>query len=996
MSESSSTTPADTVLVAATDPVASQGLFFTVAELRAAMAPIGYMTPADQINAAAAAAAQATANAAIPSSTLGQPLGPAQLNASNQIPLANIPSSALGSSHFLGTWNASTNTPLIVSSTPPNVASPVGGYYIVAVAGTQSIDGNSTWHAGDWIIWNGTVWSDISGQVNPVSSVAGLQGAVSTAQLATALVGTVGLSSAGGELNVELGTTATTAAAGNDSRIVGAAQTVSVPANLTNVASITSYTGNAASIRTAGYYAAGDGGGAFYGQSNTGAPAITDGSGRSWYLQDVTGNQVNILQFGAKPDGLTDMQPGWTAADSFAVANGKAVFIPSAPVSGGWVLRTPMVATAAYTHGEAVNLASGEGTVIQWRPSQPAELTTALTNNPANASFMTSDLAINGNDGLPAIGNIVSSGWLPALATASCGFSGNVMTATGTTGRWAVGQTVSGPGMTNYCSVTSFGTGTGGDGTYNLSAAQSVSGSITVTATGYPNLSAFKAGTAAFRAVNSGIYRNCRSANCKYGVVLDTNYGHIFSYNCNWSGFFGVYCRQNGYDLYFEGCGLTGSIWSAMMGGTGVVSGTNGGITFRAVRCHIGYSPVGVDILNDGGPSNLAGVWEFYGCSFEAAGETFARILPNSVGLQMLLDMYPQIDTLKSQYEFPTSIIGTPQEYFFTILGTLDNLKGPSTSNSTGGGGFYFPGSVAGAYIGTIYPNNLGDMDLDMFGGNVVIANRAPTRIDVRNPDNSRDFLRRRDQIIRGDLLTKGNLLVNPEISSNWAVSTGTTVSVLTLASLTGSGGALAGIAVPQQVFRESNNPNVIVITNSSATPNAAVNLVADHWNAARAVCTHCWIYSTGTGSASNVTLQLITNNTAYYNGVGYARGGSAFQELLFQGERLTDFAGASSFSRCNVVGASSGQTIYLIGLMVSLDSPAAPNQLPSAYAPNGLYVGAENNGLTPAQAPQIIAFQSTPPTGSFPNGSVGINTAATTAAAALYFYVNGGWVEGP
>ena len=313
------------------------------------MSPIGYMTPADQIN--AAAAAQATANAAIPSSTLGQPLGPVQSDATNKIPLANLPTAVLGSSHYLGTWNASTNTPLIVSGTAPNVPSPVGGYYIVSVAGTPTIDGVSVWHAGDWIIWNGTSWSDLNGQVNPVSSVAGLQGAVSTAQLATALAGSSGLSSAGGLLNVVLGTTANTAAAGNDSRITGAAPTSGVYTYLANVAAIANYTGNSPALRTAGYNAPGDGGGAFYTQTNTGAPAISDGASRSWYLQDIDSAEVNILQFGAVADGKTDMQPAWAAADAFAAANKKAVFIPS-PGTGTWLLKTPMVATAFWTRGQ--------------------------------------------------------------------------------------------------------------------------------------------------------------------------------------------------------------------------------------------------------------------------------------------------------------------------------------------------------------------------------------------------------------------------------------------------------------------------------------------------------------------------------------------------------------------------------------------------------------------------------------------------------------------
>ena len=85
MSQNTGLTPADTLLIPATDPAATVGVFFTVAELRDAMSPIGYMTPANELNAAAAQAAQLTANAAIPTATLGQPLGPAQLDLSGTV-----------------------------------------------------------------------------------------------------------------------------------------------------------------------------------------------------------------------------------------------------------------------------------------------------------------------------------------------------------------------------------------------------------------------------------------------------------------------------------------------------------------------------------------------------------------------------------------------------------------------------------------------------------------------------------------------------------------------------------------------------------------------------------------------------------------------------------------------------------------------------------------------------------------------------------------------
>ena len=981
----SNNTPSDSLLIPATDPVATEGVFFTVAELRAAMSPVGYMTPADQINAAAAAAAQATANAAIPSSTLGQPLGPVQSDATNKIPLANLPAAVLGSSHYLGTWNASTNTPLIVSGTAPNVPSPVGGYYIVSVAGTPTIDGVSMWHAGDWIIWNGTSWSDLSGQVNPVSSVAGLQGAVSTAQLATALAGGSGLSSAGGLLNVVLGTTANAAAAGNDSRITGAAPTSGVYTYLADVTAIANYTGNSPALRTAGYNAPGDGGGAFYTQTNTGAPAISDGAGRSWYLQDIDSAEVNILQFGAVADGETDMQPAWAAADAFAAANKKAVFIPS-PGAGTWVLKTPMVATAFLTRGEAANIGNGSGTAIHWAPVTPTELETALTSAPVSGSFRVSDLSIVGRDVVPAIANVVTSGWLPALASASCSFSGGVMTATGTTGAWAVGQTVSGPGMSNYCTITGFGTGTGGDGTYTLSSSQGISGSITVTATGYPNLSAFKSGTACFRAAAQGVYRNCYASGSKYGMVLDDPGGHVFSYNCTWTGFFGVYCRRNTGDFYFEGCFINGN-WAGILGGTDIANTGNGGVNFRAVRCHMGFCPVGVEILNDGGTNFNAGYWEFYGSSFESFGEAVFRTLPGCFSLGVLLDMYPN-GSFNSSYQFPASVIGNPAEYFFYLPGTIVLLKSLSSSSIRGTilSSGYPSGSIATAYIGTVGSTTTGDLDLDMLAGSVVFGSHSYTRLDIRNPDTSRDFLRRREQIIRSDLLDKGNLLLNPEIPASWAVvNSGSTVSVAPLSSL--MGGALSGINIPQQVYRESNNPNVIVISNASETPFVQLGMSTSSWNTDRSLWLHGWAFSP-TGST---VIRLSATNGGFFQSSPVGTNPSSFVEVFYQGMQLPD-VGAQALSVCQISNNVVGNKIYIIGLMLSLDRPSAPNPLPGPYAPNGLYIGAENNGLSAAQAFNVLPFSGTP-SGTAPNGSLGINISAT-GTGSLYQYLNHAWVQ--
>jgi hypothetical protein len=78
-----------------------------------------------------------------------------------------------GSLIYKGSWDASTNSPTIVSSVGTN-----GNYYIVSVAGTTNINGISSWAVGDWIVFNSTTgtWQKIANQ--SVISVNGLTGAV--------------------------------------------------------------------------------------------------------------------------------------------------------------------------------------------------------------------------------------------------------------------------------------------------------------------------------------------------------------------------------------------------------------------------------------------------------------------------------------------------------------------------------------------------------------------------------------------------------------------------------------------------------------------------------------------------------------------------------------------------------------------------------------------------------------------------------------------------
>ena len=95
--------------------------------------------------------------------------GLATLNGSGKIPTSQL---ALTNVEYKGSWNASTNSPTIISGVGTQ-----GHYYTVGNAGNTNIDGITDWQTTDWIIFNGTVWEK-GDHTDQVTSVAGKQGAV--------------------------------------------------------------------------------------------------------------------------------------------------------------------------------------------------------------------------------------------------------------------------------------------------------------------------------------------------------------------------------------------------------------------------------------------------------------------------------------------------------------------------------------------------------------------------------------------------------------------------------------------------------------------------------------------------------------------------------------------------------------------------------------------------------------------------------------------------
>ena len=102
----------------------------------------------------------------------GVALGVATLDAAGKVPLSEIPDSIIGALSYQGTWNATTNTPTLISSVGVK-----GYYYVVSVAGTTNLNGITDWQIGDWAVFDGLIWEKID-NTDGVTSVNGFTGAV--------------------------------------------------------------------------------------------------------------------------------------------------------------------------------------------------------------------------------------------------------------------------------------------------------------------------------------------------------------------------------------------------------------------------------------------------------------------------------------------------------------------------------------------------------------------------------------------------------------------------------------------------------------------------------------------------------------------------------------------------------------------------------------------------------------------------------------------------
>jgi hypothetical protein len=147
--------------------------------------------------------------------------GVATLDLTGHVPLTQLPASLAGTLVYKGVWNAATNTPTLTSGTGV-----LGQYYVVNVAGSTVLDGNTGWLSGDMAVFNGITWDKL--QVALATSVISVNGYTGAVTLTASDVGAANsgantnitsLSGLTTALSVSQGGTGTTTATGTGSTV---------------------------------------------------------------------------------------------------------------------------------------------------------------------------------------------------------------------------------------------------------------------------------------------------------------------------------------------------------------------------------------------------------------------------------------------------------------------------------------------------------------------------------------------------------------------------------------------------------------------------------------------------------------------------------------------------------------------------------------------------------------------------------------------------------
>jgi hypothetical protein len=398
------------------------------------------------------------AGTALQGSMLNATNGVAPLDGTGKVPLANISAALLGGNHYIGTWNPGTNTPAVVSGTSPGGLNPVGSYYVASSSATlgTAIDGITTITAGDWITWNGTIWQKLDGQANPVSSVAGRQGAVT---LATGdITGFSSAASAAAPVQTVAGRTGAITLATGD------------------IAGFASAAASAAPVQTVA------------GRTGAVALAYADVSGLSSMAQQaassvaVTGGAINGTAIGgsvAAAGTFTTIAGAASAATVVPTGSGYSAlafgdFLGNLNVFSGASIFNTLANTQAY---------AAQSVDLYWQKWQNGPFNAPPTNDLTSGGIETNTSYGIGAGG--GVSNVNFNTFVGYGAGARITFTGSISSGILTISNVTSGSTVSiyagasftFPGQSTAITIGTFGaggtTGTGGNGTYQVTGAPS-------------------------------------------------------------------------------------------------------------------------------------------------------------------------------------------------------------------------------------------------------------------------------------------------------------------------------------------------------------------------------------------------------------------------------------------------------------------------------------------------------------------------------------------
>ena len=364
----------------------------------------------------------------VATATKGVANGVASLDGSGTVPVSQLPAAVLGALSYQGTWNATTNTPTLTSSTGTK-----GYYYVVSVAGTTNLNGITDWQVGDWAVYNGSAWQKID-NTDAVTSVNGytgtvvltqtdISGTVPTSRTITAGTGLTG----GGDLSVNR--TLAIATTGVSAATYGSASIVPVIAVNTQ-GQITSATNTTIAI------------------ANTQVSGLGTMSTQNANAVAVTGGTINGTTIGAttaSSGAFTVLSTSNTISTTPTLSfNGSNSNIASGAIVSGSYLQN-LLQNKSGTANASTNyvLSNDLGTDSTYYGEFGMNSSVYSSGTPADFFSLNNGVYFSGHDGDVTVGS--GNGYKTYFAWGTSGQNAHVINATG-----AIGLNTSITGSTNF------------------------------------------------------------------------------------------------------------------------------------------------------------------------------------------------------------------------------------------------------------------------------------------------------------------------------------------------------------------------------------------------------------------------------------------------------------------------------------------------------------------------------------------------------------------